>query len=257
MKVSLTAFAVVLAAVLPGASAENASNKQAEQEPSTNLRRRANIFNNNNNNNNNSANVGVIVVLHDDGRRRKLSGNGQATAAERKAAAEENKAAAAAAAKSMGTAATLTYGTALYGFAASVPPGLIKKIEADSRVAYVEKDAVVQLDPIEMGEDRRRLAPPPGKGPGNGGGGGDDGGGDGVSTQTIPWGITRVNGGSATPNVGTAWVLDTGIDSDHPDLNVDVVNSRSFTREKNGDDGHGHGMYNSWMYLCFRSIYCR
>ncbi len=34
-------------------------------------------------------------------------------------------------------------------------PGLLKKIEADPRVAYVEQDGIVQLDPMEMGEDRR------------------------------------------------------------------------------------------------------
>jgi len=72
----------------------------------------------------------------------------------------------------------VTYGSAIFGFAADIPPGLIKKIEADSRVAYLEMDAVVQLDPMEMGEDRRRLAPPPGKGS--------------DPPQTIPWGITRV-----------------------------------------------------------------
>ena len=126
------------------------NNNQAEESPAVssqqNLRRRANVFNNN-------ANVDIIVVLKDDGRRRKLNGIGQATAAERKAAAEENKAAAAEAAQSMGATARLTYGSALYGFATNAPPGLLKKIEADPRVAYdVEQDGIVQLDPMEMGE---------------------------------------------------------------------------------------------------------
>ena len=260
MKSSFAALSFVLAAVLlpvSGASSEAASsNKQAEQEEQSpaistqqNLRRRANVFNNSNNSNSNSAsNVDLIVVLHNDGRRRKLNGIGQATADERKAAAEENKAAAAATAGSMGLAAKLTFGTALHAFVANVHLDQIKSIEEDSRVAYVEMDSVVQLDPMEMGEDRRRLAPPAGKGPN---GGGDDSGGD---TQKTPWGITRVNGGSgrAAYNDATAWVIDSGIDLDHPDLNVDTGRSASFTRDDTPNDTNGHGMYDLLMnkYFC-------
>lgn len=247
-----TFAAVVLAAVLlpmPAASSdsdfyhpsEEAANPAPAAAVSTqqNLRRRANVFNNN-------ANVAIIVVLKDEGRRRKLNGVGQATAAERKAAAEDNKAAAAAAAESMGAIASLTYGSALYGFATNAPPGLLKKIEADPRVAYVELDGVVQLPPMEMGEVRRQLAPPPGKGPN-----GDGGGGDGPA-QTTPWGIARVNGGSTYSGSGKAYVIDSGIDLDHPDLNVDVGNSASFVKG-NPDDQNGHGMYNTirCLFMCF------
>ena len=253
MKVSLAA--VVLAAVLlsdaqaqqvPGRSSDSdvysskAAIKKGEEKPAAavstqqNLRRRANVINSNNKN----ANVDVIVVLKDEGRRRKLAGIGQQTSAERKAAAEENKAAASAAATSMGAVARLAYGSALYGFAASVPPGLLKIIEADHRVAYVEKDGIVQLDPMEMGEDRRRLAPPPGKGPNT-----DDGGGGDGPAQVTPWGITRVNGAvTYDANWGKAWVLDTGIDLTHPDLNVDLENSKTFLGGRstpNDENGHG------------------
>jgi len=170
--------------------------------------------------------MNIIVVLNDKGRRN-LSSNGQETAAEKKAAAEENKAAAAAAAASMGAVATFTYGAALYGFAASIPPGLRKKIEEDPRVEFVEDDATIQLDPIEMGGDRRRLPGKPGP----------------VSQpdQEIPWGITRVNGGKTYEGGGKAWVIDTGIDLDHPDLNVDSNSSASFTGTS-ADDENGHGM---------------
>ena len=41
--------------------------------------------------------------------------------------------------------------------------------------------------------------------------------------QSVPWGVTRVGGGAGTGSgSGTAWVIDTGIDLDHPDLNVDT-----------------------------------
>lgn len=63
-------------------------------------------------------------------------------------------------------------------------------------------------------------------------------------TQTIPWGVTRVNGGSGTGSgSGTAWVIDTGIDLDHPDLNVDVGRSRNFASGSSPEDGNGHGSH--------------
>jgi len=73
-------------------------------------------------------------------------------------------------------------------------------------------------------------------GVGNGGGGGTTG-------QEIPWGITRVNGGTTTAN-GTAWIIDSGIDLDHPDLNVDASRSVTFVpRSKGPDDENGHGTH--------------
>jgi subtilisin family serine protease len=63
-----------------------------------------------------------------------------------------------------------------------------------------------------------------------------------AQADTIPWGIARVGGGT-TGSSSKAWVLDTGIDLDHPDLNVNVALSKSFTREKDGEDGNGHGSH--------------
>jgi subtilisin family serine protease len=63
-------------------------------------------------------------------------------------------------------------------------------------------------------------------------------------SQSTPWGITRVKGGSGTGSgSGTAWVIDTGIDLDHPDLNVDSGRSRNFSSGPSADDGHGHGSH--------------
>lgn len=68
--------------------------------------------------------------------------------------------------------------------------------------------------------------------------------------QTLPWGISRIGtvqsasaaiDGSPTPGLDVdVFVLDTGIQTNHPDLNV--VEARSFVRtEPSVDDGNGHG----------------
>ncbi|WP_297092178.1 S8 family serine peptidase [uncultured Draconibacterium sp.] len=122
-----------------------------------------------------------------------------------------------------------TYGTALKGFSVKIAPGQLKKLMADPSIAYIEEDKVIAL------------APPPGKGkPDNGGG--DDGG---SSSQTVPWGITRV-GGAADGTGLRAWIIDSGIDLDHPDLNVNTSLSQSFLSGKdanNPDDQNGHGTH--------------
>lgn len=112
---------------------------------------------------------------------------------------------------------------ALRGVVANINESEAKLIERDSRVKYVEQDRVIALAK-----------------PSWAGGGGSDAG------QEIPWGITRVGGGTTTPNV-TAWIIDTGIDLDHPDLNVDVARSATmFTKGKDGEsaeDLNGHGSH--------------
>ena len=71
---------------------------------------------------------------------------------------------------------------------------------------------------------------------------GKPGSGDGSNGQTTPWSVTRL-GGPVDGSNYTAWVLDSGIDLDHADLNV--VSSRGFTaftkgRDAGVDDGNGH-----------------
>ncbi|HET6527949.1 MAG TPA: S8 family serine peptidase [Balneolaceae bacterium] len=123
------------------------------------------------------------------------------------------------------------YNVALKGFTAKLDEAKLAKLKKDDRIAYIEKDQIVTL------------APPCGT-PVNpcDGGGGDDGGNSG---EVIPWGVQRVGG--PTPSNGTAWIIDTGIDLDHPDLNVDVGRSAEFVSSGPGaktvDDGNGHGTH--------------
>ncbi|MGD8426454.1 MAG: S8 family serine peptidase [Balneolaceae bacterium] len=120
------------------------------------------------------------------------------------------------------------YNIALKGFAAKLDGSIVASLRNDDRISYIEQDRMMILSP-PCGTPTN---------PCNGGGGGAAG-------QTTPWGITRVGGPTASN--GTAWIIDTGIDLDHPDLNVDVSRSATFVSKgkdsKSADDGNGHGTH--------------
>jgi hypothetical protein len=63
-----------------------------------------------------------------------------------------------------------------------------------------------------------------------------------VEPRLITWNIKRVGYGDGKGK--TAWIIDTGIDFTHPDLNVDIERSRSFVKEENSaSDYNGHGTH--------------
>ncbi len=63
-----------------------------------------------------------------------------------------------------------------------------------------------------------------------------------VELRSVTWNIRRVGYGDG--NGKTAWIIDTGIDLDHPDLNVDQGRSRSFiTGQTSAEDENGHGTH--------------
>ena len=60
--------------------------------------------------------------------------------------------------------------------------------------------------------------------------------------EVIPPGIIKVGGGSTYGGVHKVWIIDTGIDLTHPDLNVDEASGKTFvprTTTPNDDNGHG------------------
>lgn len=126
---------------------------------------------------------------------------------------------------------THVYSASIRGFAAKMPAEAAARLAAQTpSIAYYEADNVAFA------------IAKPSKRPG-GGGGGDT---TVCDAQTTPWGIARVGGPVTDVAVsGTAWVIDTGIDLDHPDLNVDRQRSANFvTFGKNSpDDGNGHGTH--------------
>ena len=118
------------------------------------------------------------------------------------------------------------YGHALQGFSVNASARGVEMMQRNNRrIDYCEQDQVMAvINPIEA------LGKP-------GGGGGTQ------PVEITPPGITRVNGGIGGAT-GTAWVIDTGIDLDHPDLIVDTNRSRSFvSTEATADDGNGHGSH--------------
>jgi subtilisin family serine protease len=65
-----------------------------------------------------------------------------------------------------------------------------------------------------------------------------------ATADTEPWGITRVGGPGTAVSGRTAWVIDTGIDLNHPDLNVDATRSVNYVKGPGGpDDQNGHGSH--------------
>ncbi len=105
------------------------------------------------------------------------------------------------------------YEHAFNGLAITASENQISALSSDPRVVYIENDAIVR-----------------------------------ASAQTMPPGITRIGANQTdnTPIVDfsdtTIAILDTGIDLDHPDLNVDTTLSKTFAsggRDANDKNGHG------------------
>lgn len=115
------------------------------------------------------------------------------------------------------------YSSTIHGFSAKMSAKDAAQLaEEAGYVAYYEAD-----QPAFLFQGR----------PGGGGGGSS-------SPQVVPKGIARVGGPMDATGL-TAWIIDTGIDLDHPDLNVDVARSKNFvSRGKNSpNDGNGHGSH--------------
>ena len=58
----------------------------------------------------------------------------------------------------------------------------------------------------------------------------------------VTWNVNKTGFGDGTGK--TAWIIDTGIESTHPDLNVDLTRSKSFiTGDASFEDKNGHGTH--------------
>lgn len=120
------------------------------------------------------------------------------------------------------------YTVALRGFAANLSPRALESLLAKNpNIAYCEQDQVMAVAQFvangkPSGGGTTTTVQPP---------------------QETPWGIARVGGG-ISGTFATAWVIDSGIDLKHPDLNVDTIRSSSFLgRRTTPQDQNGHGTH--------------
>ena len=123
------------------------------------------------------------------------------------------------------------YRYVIKGFAAALSKEQVEALKNDPRIARVSPNALLRLASHSAVTVETEAA-------------------EGVeshlattsSSQFGNWGVARV-GGPLDGTGLTAWVLDTGIDLTHPDLNVDVQNSASFIANETANDGNGHGTH--------------
>lgn len=150
--------------------------------------------------------------------------------------ASTNRAMAAEVARGHGVAAKSTFGNVFSGFAARVPEARLDTLRNDPMVASVQID-----QPVSTMQSCNSPNTPPC----------DDTGGGGDTGQTVPWGVDRVDADlNANDGAGTnVYIIDTGIDADHPDLAGNLGNGFAVETCKGGgcatawDDDNGHGTH--------------
>ena len=101
------------------------------------------------------------------------------------------------------------------GFIATLTRNQVLALKGDEEVELVEQDRVITLEKgcFEL-----------------------------VSPSTVQWGVRRTGVGDGTGK--RVWIIDTGVDTDHPDLNVDTALSKCFVRnETSVEDNNGHGTH--------------
>lgn len=120
---------------------------------------------------------------------------------------------------SIAASADYTYAKAFSGFAASLTEKELEALRNDPNVAEIEQDAIVHAY---------------------------------ATQENAPWGLARISsqepGGSTYTYEGTgsgvcAYILDTGIDVDHPDFGGRAVFGANFADGSSDGDVQGHGTH--------------
>jgi subtilisin len=110
-----------------------------------------------------------------------------------------------------------TFHSGISGFSAVLSQDEVKKLQSEADVENIEPDRIVHLSNNLVTTASQ-------------------------STQKLPWGIKKT--GSADGTGKTCWIIDTGIDFTHPDLNADQARSKSFlSTDSSAADMNGHGTH--------------
>ena len=167
------------------------------------------------------------------------------------------------------------------GFAAKLTKAQLTALQSNAEVAYVEQDRLISLGKLSKTYTTKAGGGPNSNADSKGGGNGKNNPADPAPTdpaptdpaptdpapeepapsvpapqeptpapgyatitplagETIPWNIERVGYGDGTGK--TIWIIDSGIDTDHPDLNVDIARCFSLIYgNPSFEDGFGHG----------------
>lgn len=134
-------------------------------------------------------------------------------------------------AKTHGLKIGLVYSHALKGFSAPIPEKTLEKLQNNPHVKFIEEDQVVKTFDVPFQTDFHDFLPISG-------------------SQTVPTGVNRIdadktNAGSISGYTVDAdiAIIDTGIDKNHPDLNV-VRGATCFgAGPLGGSDDNGHGTH--------------
>ncbi|MFA8449346.1 MAG: S8 family peptidase [Bacteroidales bacterium] len=116
------------------------------------------------------------------------------------------------------------YCSAFVGFAAKLTADQAKALSNSAEVNFIQEDKPFQTK-ITKPTSILKATP---------------------ASSYTPWGVAFV-GGSHDGTGKRAWVIDTGIDPNHRDLNVDVANGRNFCSSypagSSSEDDNGHGTH--------------
>src|SRR3989344_7242004 len=135
-----------------------------------------------------------------------------------------------------------SYRSAISGFAARISLADLETVKNDPRVAFVSEDRVVSIEQTSRERDvsvlrttRDRAPAATAKSP--------------LSTtvsQTLPTGIDRINDVENKTNKGAGVhvaVIDTGIQTNHPDLKSNIAGGKNCSTGTSYNDGNGHGTH--------------
>ena len=111
-----------------------------------------------------------------------------------------------------------TYTHAVKGFMASLSESQYQSLKKDVRIKYIEVNNEVHLPKISKSTVD-------------------------IFDTNEPWGVKRIGGHKNYSGDRKIWIVDSGIDFNHPDLNVNTELSIGLVSNLTGEDDNGHGTH--------------